>query len=308
MPGKILFFHVLEIFTSNPEILPYLIIAFSTLGGILLYGICKMLFHDKRTALYSFVLYSLIPGKIISLPILNTITPVFILGCLYLFIAYLEYKKRIFLILLGLALYIQLLFEPSPLVTGIIFLGILISAIGLKQISRKEVRDIIIIPTLAFLAVYIFFVIVFSFNFYSAFNWILKDAVGFNIKDGRDYWIWIPENLKEFFYAAGIPVILTSTYFFFFSISQGVTSKKNIVLWPVENIFVLCLFGTFFIVLFLGINRGEVMRLWIYLAVFFQIPAAFFMAKFIKSNTLFFLVAATIIAQSLIALQFVRFM
>jgi hypothetical protein len=56
-------------------------------------------------------------------------------------------------------------------------------------------------------------------------------------------------------------------------------------------------------VLFLGINRGETTRLWIYLAVFFQIPAAFFISKILKSNTMFFIIAFTLLAQSLVVTQ-----
>ena len=72
----------------------------------------------------------LIPSKNFFFPILNTVTPVFILACLYLFLLYIDRKKAVFLWLLGGALYFLVLFEPTPLVTGIIFLGILASRPG----------------------------------------------------------------------------------------------------------------------------------------------------------------------------------
>ena len=79
----------------------YLIISISAFGGLILYGISKRLFHDKTTALYSFVLYTLIPCKLFFFPILNSVTPVFILGCMYLFLAYID-SKNTFLLFLSL--------------------------------------------------------------------------------------------------------------------------------------------------------------------------------------------------------------
>jgi hypothetical protein len=64
---------------------------------------------------------------------------------------------------------------------------------------------------------------------------------------------------------------------------------------------------TFLLLVFLGINRGEVTRLWIFLAVFFQVPTAVFMAKYVKNNIPFFLVTSTLVLQSLVTLHRVGF-
>jgi len=90
MPGKILLFEVFTIFTKSPEIMGILIIGISSLGALLLYGICKQLFRDRQAAFYAFILYGLIPSKTFFLPILNTVTPIFILLCLYLLIIYIR--------------------------------------------------------------------------------------------------------------------------------------------------------------------------------------------------------------------------
>ena len=65
-----------------------------------------------------------------------------------------------------------------------------------------------------------------------------------------------------------------------------------------ESIYVLSVLATYGAVLLLGVNRGEISRLWIYLAVLFQIPAAVFIARTAKSAVFFFLVACTLVAQS----------
>jgi methylthioxylose transferase len=57
----------------------------------------------------------------------------------------------------------------------------------------------------------------------------------------------------------------------------------------------------------LGINRGEITRLWIYLAVFFQVPTAYFLAKIDYSKGIFYLVACTLVIQCFITLPRVAF-
>lgn len=307
MPGKILFYQFLMLFTSSPQWMGYLIIAFSTLGGVLFYGICRRLFHDQRAALYSFVLYTLIPCKQAFFPILNTVTPIFVLLSLYLFVSFLDSKEKWQLVLLGISLYLLALFEPSPFVTGIIFLGILFHAMAQKRVSNKDLRNILLIPPAAFLITYLLFVAFFSFNLLQTMQYVVADAVGFNYAANRSYSIWLRDNVKEFFYGAGLPVVMI----FIFSVVEFFTRskaalKKRIHL-PIDDTILLCTGLTFLIVLLLGINRGETTRLWIYQAVFFQIPTAFFLARKTRNHALFFVLAGTLIAQSIITIQRVAF-
>ncbi|MBI1855072.1 MAG: hypothetical protein HYR93_04305 [Chloroflexi bacterium] len=307
MPGKILLFELFKLFTLSPQIMGYLVVLLSTFGALPLYGICKKLFHDKKAAFYAFMLYALIPSRLFFFPLLNTVTPLFILLCLYLFLIYIEGKNLLFLWLLGAALYILILFEPSPLLTGIIFIGILINAAGEKKLSKKDFGALLIIPLLAFLGMYTLFSVLFSFDLIQVLRFVVRDAVNFNFKDNRGYWVWIGENTKEFFYGVGTPIMLIFIYWISQLLVKWKSLKYNVIYWSMENIFVLSLLMTFGAVVFLGINRGEVSRLWIYLAVFFQIPASLFIAKIPKSTVLFFLVTSTLVLQSIVALQRVGF-
>jgi hypothetical protein len=307
MPGKILLFQLLGIFTSSPEIMGVLVIILSTFGALLLYEICKQLFHDKIVAFYAFILYILIPGKLFFFPILNTISPLFILLCLYLFLLYLEKKKIIFLWLLGFVLYLQFLFEPSPLVTGIIFIGLLLNALGEKRISKKDIIAILLYPVLSFLVVYSIFYLIFSFDLLGAFRYVLSGAVNFNVIAGRSYKRWVVEDLKEFFYSVGTPVMVIFIYLVSLFFIQWRNIKSSVMHWTIENLFLFSLLVTFGFVVFSGINRGEISRLWIYLAVFFQVPTAHLIAKIPKSTMIFFFVALIVAMQSIIALQFVAF-
>jgi hypothetical protein len=306
MPGKILLFDFLMVFTSSPRIMGYLVIVVSSLGALLLYGICKQLFHDKQTAFYALILYALIPCKLFFFPNLNTVSPVIILLCLYLFLAYIENGGVLIAWLLGVGLYIQFLFEPLPLITGIIFLGILLQAIRERRISKEDFWKLTLNMSLGFLSVYFFFFIFFSFDLFRTFMYVFKDLINFNANGQRDYWIWLGENIKEFFYGVGVPITIITIYMTMHILTQWKASSDFIPL-SVENVFVMSVVITFFILVFLGINRGEVTRLWIFMAVFFQVPAAIVMAKQVKSNVLFFLVAGTLVVQSIVTLHRIGF-
>jgi hypothetical protein len=306
MPGKILLFQILRLFTSSPEVMGYLVIVVSSLGALLLYGICKKLFHDKQVAIYALILYALVPCKLFFLPLLNTVTPVLMLLCFYLFLVYVE-KKRLWIAwLLGGALYILILFEPSPLITGILWVGIWIHAMQDKRFSWKDSWRLLANSLLGFLAVYAIFLVFFSFSLLQSGLYVLRDAVSFNVAGQRDYMIWLGGNAKEFFYVVGAPIMILFIYMTVDFFSQWRTPRGT-TLWSSESVFLIGLLVTFFAVLFLGINRGETTRLWIYLAVLFQVPASVFLAKMARGQVLFSLVAVILAIQCMLTLQRVGF-
>lgn len=307
MPGKVLFFHLLGLFTHNPRLLAYLVISVSTLGGLITYAICRRLFHDRIIAFYAFVLYCLVPSKLVFFPILNTVTPLFILVCLYLLILFINEKRWIFLVLLGISLYALVLFEPSPLMTGLIFVAVLINALGQKTLPPKDLIKVVAIPAAAFFAVYGIMRLAFSFDLFTMFAYMLKDAAAFNVGAERGYWVWVLENSKEFIYGVGTPVGLIFLLNLVLSFTKKESHEGGLRSWSMEKWFSLSLLATYLVVLLLGINRGETTRLWIYLAVFFQIPTAVYMGKSVKNHWLFFLLAATMAVQAMAALQRVNF-
>lgn len=308
MPGKIFLFQFLTLFTSSTQMMGYMIIAISTSGGLLLYGVCKHLFQDKTAALYAFVLYTLVPCKQEFFPILNTVTPVFILLCLYLFLVYLDNKNRLYLVLLGAALYAMVLFEPTPLVMGILFIGITFYAVLHKKISIRETIELAVIPALAFAGIYLILLFAFSFNLWQSFQYVLTDQRNFNINADLPYDTWLRENFKEFFLGVGLPVMMIFIYSFFHLFSRWKSEIKSIRQWTIENIYLISVSLSFCFMLFTGITRAEIARIWVFLAVFFQIPAAVFMAKKVRSQSLFFVIAVTLIVQTAISLQRVRFL
>jgi len=74
-----------------------------------------------------------------------------------------------------------------------------------------------------------------------------------------------------------------------------------------ESLYLLCVLASFLFIVLTGVNRGEVTRLWIYLAVFFQVPTALFMTKIPRNTWVFYCVAATLVVQAVAALGKIDF-
>ena len=198
-------------------------------------------------------------------------------------------------------------FEPSPLATGVIFIGVLFTAIRDKRLSRKGLGRLLLHPVLAFLCVYVVFAVFFAFDLVEALRSVLKEQASFVLETHRGYWPWVGGNTKEFLYAAGTPIMVIFVYWVARIVWQWGTSRKGVMHWSMDTVFVLSLLVVFGAVVFLGVNRGETSRLWIYLAVLFTIPASLLIARSPRSPLLFFSVASALVIQSIVALQRVGF-
>ena len=315
MPGKILFFYFLKIFTSNAEAMGYLIIFFSNIGAVLIYYVCKYIFKDKLIALYCLILYLILPAKIFFFPILNTVSPVFILLCLFFILRYLEDYKDAWLFLLGFSLYAVFIFEPLLLTSGIIFLAILFKHYREKRINIKQLGKVAFYPLLSFTFVYFLLFVVFKFSAFKTFLLSLRSQTILNQQMQRSYSIWLIQNLKNFFINAGLAQ--TILFLVLFSLFLGEVAKalrKNSnIKSTVKDLFlnpgVLTTFSVALVIIGLdlsGIARGEVIRLWIFLMVFLQMIAAYFCA--VRGNALtFYVVACSSIFQTALTLNMLAF-
>ena len=139
MPGKVMLVYALELLTASPAALAWLVAAVSALGGLLLYVFTRELLGDTRTALFAAILYWFYPARIFFLPIMNTVTPVLVLGCACLFLRWLRTGRTAYPVALGLALYVLVFFEPLPLVIGLLFAALAARAVAAGEISAEPV-------------------------------------------------------------------------------------------------------------------------------------------------------------------------
>ena len=297
MPGKLMLLYALQLVTTSPSVLPWMIVIVSNLGAALIYVFTRDLFDDGRVALISAILYLFVPAKIFFFPLLNTVTPVLIVGCAWLLLRMLQTRQQRYAALLGAALYAVAFFEPLPLVMGLLFAALVARALWLGTISGRELLEHLGVGCVAFTTSYAAMYLWFGFDLIDAFRRIGSHAVEFNVQNARPYEVWLTENLREFVVGMGVCQALV----FFAALLDGLCSRDNWRTRLTRPITILCLglLAVVGVTDLVGVNRGEVIRLWIFLACMFQIPAAYVCVRLQSQAAVVLLLACTVLQAAL---------
>ena len=269
MPGKLMLLYALELISNDPTILSWLVLAVSNLGGLLLYLFVRDLFGDRRIALYALVLYLFVPAKLFVFPVMNTLTPVVTFVCLLLFERWLRWASLAYAIAAAVSLYVLVFFEPVPLVIGAFVALILARALMQGDIVWNTLirqRGLLVATFMGMIALV----------------WLLSD---FNLRcvtprrGGRRRLQCQPPpvcgvrveqprrvRLRRRCHAGGAVLVRCGRWA---AQTHGLVPSCPIVLFAAALIVMLLALDLS------GINRGEVIRLWIFLACLFQVPAAY---------------------------------
>ena len=174
--------------------------------------------------------------------------------------------------LLGAALYGLVFFEPLPLVIGLLFAGLALRAIALGAITPRRFAFQSIVVLAAFIVVSEAVFAATGFELVSSLNQLIGRASAFNQDAGRPYGFWAVENPAEFLFGVG-PCQTALFGAAFFAVMRDRGSLRQRLTHPLAAV---CagLLAVLIVVDLIGINRGETIRLWIFLGCFFQIPAA----------------------------------
>lgn len=305
MPGKLMLVYALKYISRRTDILPWLVVALSNVGGLLMYWFVKDLFGDERTALYSMVLYMFVPAKLFFFPLMNVITPVIVLACAVLVLRWVLTGKTVYAAALGAALYALVFFEPLPLVMGLLFAALVARSWWRADISTKRLllQGAGVIGV--FLACYVVVSVQVRFDLLSTFRQIAAHATAFNIEAQRPYGVWIRENLYEFVLGMGI----CQAVLFWAALSEGLHgagSRASRILHPATTL-CLALLAILMVTDLIGVNRGEVIRLWIFLACFFQIPTAYVCARLEHHRAALLLVVGATVLQVAVGTSMIGF-
>jgi hypothetical protein len=272
MPGKTLLVHALERVTTNTAVLPWLLVILSNLGALLVFGLARSLFSDDRIATWSAMLYLFAPGRLYFFPIMNTVTPLVVLAFAWIVVCWLRSGSTAMAASAGVMLYGLVLFEPLPLV-----IGLLVVTLASAAILRGDLRlNTFLLQSAAMGAFFALTAVVVyettGFDLLHAFERIGEHAVEFNRTAGRPYGVWVLANLRDFALSAGPAQLVLSLAVPL----VAWTSRTSVRTWlsRPEVATSLGLLAVLIATDLLGINRGEVVRLWIFLACLFQIPAA----------------------------------
>jgi methylthioxylose transferase len=269
MAGKTMVYFLLRLFTDSPEALGVLVVVLSNLGALFVYLITRDLLEDKRAALYALILYVFVPGKLFFFPILNVLAPVPILASLWLCVRFVKGVHWAYAALMGPALYLTVFFEPLPLVMGLAFLGVL--GLGLRRgtVAWKGAAQLVGIALAAFLASHALMRFAFGYDLFANFAYVFEDARHFSGQ--RPYGVWVKQNLWDFAISSGV-ASLTLAVTGAFDAARGGLSRAPAVL-ALSGLAVLAFLDL------AGINRGEIVRLWIFIAGFLQIVPAWLCAR-----------------------------
>ena len=304
MPGKLIFVSLLRHLSDRPAIMAWIVVLISNLGGVPLYLFVRDLFDDRRTALFSLILYLFVPGKLYFFPLLNTVTPVPVLVGAYLLQRWLLVQKAIFPALLGVTLYAIAYFDPLPLVLGLLFAMLIARAwidgrLAIKTVLLQGSSGLV-----TFAATYVLFLAVFRFDLLATFRHSQAEAATFNASTHRPYGIWVQANIVEFAFAIGVCQALIFCCVFVDAVRSAARSIRALSI-PIVALS-LGLGGVLLAIDLSGVNRGEVTRLWIFLACFFQIPAAYICAR-LQSRTAVMLILGTTLLQDVLATSMIAF-
>jgi hypothetical protein len=235
---------------------------------------------------------------------MNTVTPVFALASACILLRWLATGRWQWAVALGITLYLLVFFEPLPLVMGLLFAALSLRAITIGQISwrRYTAQTLVVVSTFFASAEAVH--ITTNFDLLQALRQTSAHAVEFNATEGRPYGVWVLGNLEEFLFGIG-PCQAVLFAGALLSGLPGHAAWRSSLTQPITT---LCggLLAVLLAVDLMGINRGEVIRLWIFLACFFQIPAAWVCARFDGAAAIALVVSASALLVAL-ATSMIRF-
>jgi len=186
-------------------------------------------------------------------------------------------------------------FEPLGLAIGLLFAALVGRAIRRGDMSARTALSHGGLVGLGFAATYAIVYAAAGFELGGALRGISAAAIAFNVDADRPYSIWLRANLREFLVGMGA----CQATLVFAALADGLRARDGSA--PRRAIGVVCL-GLLAVLAALdlaGLNRGEVTRLWIFLACFFQIPAAYVCARLESRTSLAIVLSVTLLEDAL---------
>jgi methylthioxylose transferase len=211
----------------------------------------------------------------------------------------------IYAIALGAASYASVFYEPTPSVMGLLFVFLTGYALWRGEIDFRTVAALTGAVVLAFFATYGLFLLLFRFDLLTTLRSVAADAVKFNVRVRRPYYPWVAQNLLDLAFGAG----LCQAVLFCAATALAVSGKTLTAGETAGRLAALCVGIAIALVAtdLAGINRGEVVRLWIFLACFLQIPAAYICRR-LDSRLALMLVLGTTLLQTALSASMLAFL
>jgi hypothetical protein len=111
-----------------------------------------------------------------------------------------------------------------------------------------------------------------GFDIARTFQTIGRHAMEFNATTARPYAVWVTANLGEFALGVGLCQVVASVGVLLAWLSAPGRCRERLSAPMAATC--IGLFAVLSVVDLVGVNRGEVTRLWIFIGCFYQIPLA----------------------------------
>jgi len=263
------------------------------------------LIYDKKIALIAVCLYAVIPALNLFTPGMDQVYTLISVLSFFLFYISLKNNKLWSSCLSGIVLSIGIMLSFCFLV----ILGMII-CYGLIWLYMNKsawlyATKVFLVLIAGFLFFPLLFYFLYDFNiikFFLSIN-VFSENARLDIISGevarRTYWKWLLYNPVDFFLFIGIPISVLS----FRSIYNIIRSGKI----RATDVFSVSFFIILFLLLFSGINRSEVARLWMFLMPFPALIAASQIAQIkMKTSSAFLILLSLQILQTIVFKLFIN--
>jgi hypothetical protein len=309
MPGKVVFYALVQQVTSSKAVAAYLVLCLSAVAGVLVYVVAKRLFGSRQAGLFGLLFAFFIPARTSFITSLNNVTAVIAMLLLLVTVLYLERPTARLVVAFGLLVYGAVLFDPATLLVAPFVLALLLRQVSLDGLPVGQIVRLALIALLAAAAAHVFMLVALGFDIFGALGHVSEDARNFNQRVRPRYSDWPIVNLREFTVNAGLALSLLVLAAFVDLVAAVVRGREPLrrVLLDPARLLTAVLVVTTVVLAVSGVNRGEVSRLWISLAIVGAMLGGAFCAERLPS-WMFSVVLSCLALQTLFGQRMIRFL
>jgi hypothetical protein len=270
MPGKVLLFRAMHAVGASPDAMAVTILVLGNLVGALVFLVALELLEDRAAAVAAMALWVLLPSRLVFAPILNGVAALPVVLALWLWIRFLRGGGTALAAATGGALFAALLLDPTPLGLGLVFVGAAIVAWREGRVSPARAALGSVLCAATVVACVLAFQALTGFDTFRQLARVAVEAQRFNEWTGRPYLAWLVANPGEFAITLGAPVLVAVAWGLWRSRAALASPPAWMALAGIASVAAVDL---------LGRNRGEVTRLWVFLAVPLVVSAGGFLSR-----------------------------
>jgi len=277
MPGKVLFYQALRAITENPNVLALVVVTLSSAVGIVLYAIVARVFASRRLGLDAMTLWMILPSKVAHHPVLNVVAPLPAILAVWALVRYVAVPAPWSALAVGALVYVTALFDPLALWLGAPFATVVVHALVQKRMRVRDLAMLVGLAAAACVAVHLTVVVAAGFDLWKRYLGMVTIAEAFNRHSNRPYDVWVGANVKDVALAIGPAttiVFAAACGLAIWRIARAcATGAWRETVDPGSSLTLATLMALSILVA-LGLNRGEVARLWIPVFVPIQVAVA----------------------------------